>query len=248
MTWDLHDGCAAFDVGLGCSGYPYAIWLAAMMLQTPGFRRALVLHGETPARFASHSDRSVALLFGDAGSATALEAADASCNGKWWFDLHTDGAGYDDLIIRGGGFRDRFPADREACYVQMNGKNIFNFTIKRVPPLIDDTLTAAGMTRDQIDYYIFHQSNRFIMRHLAKKVGLPEEKIPLTIARIWQHRRAVRAFNHHAWQSEPSADRGPADAHAGLRRRTLVGLGARYATARSHSQSPGTHLFSETKL
>ena len=178
----LHDGCAAFDVGLGCSGYPYAIWLAAMMLQTPGFRRALVLHGETPARFASHSDRSVALLFGDAGSATALEAADASCNGKWWFNLHTDGSGYDDLIIRGGGFRDRFPADREACYVQMNGKNIFNFTIKRVPPLIDDTLTAAAMTRDQIDYYIFHQSNRFIMRHLAKKVGLPEEKTPLTIA------------------------------------------------------------------
>jgi 3-oxoacyl-[acyl-carrier-protein] synthase-3 len=177
----LHDGCAAFDVGLGCSGYPYGIWLAAMMLQTPGFKRALVLHGETPARFASHSDRSVALLFGDAGSATALEAADASSDGKWWFDLHTDGSGYNDLIIHGGGFRNRFPADREAGFVQMNGKNIFNFTIKRVPPLIDDTLAAAGMSREQIDYYIFHQSNRFIMRHLAKKAGLPEEKIPLTI-------------------------------------------------------------------
>jgi 3-oxoacyl-[acyl-carrier-protein] synthase-3 len=63
----------------------------------------------------------------------------------------------------------------------MNGKNIFNFTIKRVPPLIEATLSAAGINRDQIDYYIFHQSNRFIMRHLAKKVGLPEEKIPLTI-------------------------------------------------------------------
>ena len=69
--------------------------------------------------------------------------------GKWWFDLHTDGSGYDDLIIPGGGFRDRFPADREACYVHMNGKNIFNFTIKRVPPLIEDTLAAAGMTREQ---------------------------------------------------------------------------------------------------
>ena len=177
----LRDGCAAFDLSLGCSGYPYGIWLAAMMLQAPGFKRALVLHGETPSRFASDSDRSVALLFGDAGSATALEAAEASCCGKWWFDLHTDGAGYGDLIIRGGGFRDRFPTDPESCYVHMNGANIFNFTIKRVPPLIDDTLVAAGMTREQIDYFIFHQSNRFIMRHLAKKVGLPEEKTPLTI-------------------------------------------------------------------
>lgn len=177
----LRDGCAAFDVGLGCSGYPYGVWLASMMLQTPGFKRALVLHGETPARFASYSDRSVALLFGDAGSATALEASPEGTTSKWWFNLHTDGTGYADLIIRGGGFRDRFPADKEACYVKMNGANIFNFTIKRVPPLIEDTLTASGLTRDQIDYFVFHQSNRFIMRHLAKKAGLPEEKIPLTI-------------------------------------------------------------------
>lgn len=177
----LRDGCAAFDVSLGCSGYPYGIWLASMMLQTPGFRRALVLHGETPARFASHSDRSVALLFGDAGSATALEATEASHSGKWWFHLHTDGSGYSDLIIHGGGFRNRFPENRESSFVQMNGRNIFNFTIKRVPPLIAETLEGAGITTEQIDYFIFHQSNRFIMRHLVKKTGLPEEKIPLTI-------------------------------------------------------------------
>ena len=178
----LRDGCAAFDVGLGCSGYPYALWLAAMMLQSPGFKRALVLHGETPTRFARHSDRSVALLFGDAGSATALEATQASFDGKWWFDLHTDGSGSDDLIIPGGGFRDRFPANREANFVQMNGRSIFNFTVKRIPALIDDTLAAADRTLEEIDYFIFHQSNRFIMRHLAKKVGIPEEKTPQTLA------------------------------------------------------------------
>jgi 3-oxoacyl-[acyl-carrier-protein] synthase-3 len=178
----LRDGCAAFDLGLGCSGYPYALWLAAMMLQSPGFKRALVLHGETPTRFASHSDRSVALLFGDAGSATALEATDACFDGKWWFDLHTDGSGSHDLIIPGGGFRDRFPANRGAHFVQMNGRSIFNFTVKRIPSLIDDTLAASGVTSEQIDYFIFHQSNRFIMRHVAKKIGLPDEKIPQTIA------------------------------------------------------------------
>lgn len=177
----LRDDCAAFDVGLGCSGYPYGVWLAAMMLQSPGFKRVLILHGETPARFAHHGDRAVALLFGDAGSATALEAAIAPTSERWWFSLNTDGSGYADLIIPGGGFRDRFPRDPAAHYVHMNGANIFNFTIKRVPPLIEDTLRAAGCSREDIDYFIFHQSNRFIMRHLAKKAGLPEAKIPLTI-------------------------------------------------------------------
>jgi 3-oxoacyl-[acyl-carrier-protein] synthase III len=176
----LSHACASFDVGLGCSGYPYGLWLAAMMLQSPGFQRALVLHGETPTRFSNASDRSVALLFGDAGSATALESGQSE-NTRWWFGLHTDGSGYRDLIIEGGGFRNRFPEDRGECFVQMNGANIFNFTIKRIPALIEDTLNAAGVSKEAIDYYIFHQSNQFIMRHLMKKTNLPPGKVPITI-------------------------------------------------------------------
>ena len=179
----LSDACAAFDVGLGCSGYPYGIWLASMMLQCPGFRRVLVLHGETPTRFSDKGDRAVALLFGDAGSATALEAgpADTSGDSKWWFCLHTDGSGADDLILAGGGFRDRFPSDPRKSWVHMNGANVFNFTIKRVPALVEETLTSSGVSREQVDYFIFHQSNRFIMRHLLKKANLPEAKVPMTI-------------------------------------------------------------------
>ena len=177
----LPDSCAAFDLGLGCSGYPYGLWLAAMMLQSRGFKRVLLLHGETPTRFSDQSDRSVALLFGDAGSATALESAKEGALGQWWFSLHTDGSGWNDLIIEGGGFRERFPQDRRKHFVSMNGANVFNFTIKRVPLLIEKTLAAAGLAREAVDYFIFHQSNRFIMRHLAKKAGLPEGKIPLTI-------------------------------------------------------------------
>lgn len=177
----LSDNCAAFDVGLGCSGYPYGLWLATMMLQNKGFSKILLLHGETPTRFTDFSDRSVALLFGDAGSATAIEASDDDCNSNWYFSLHTDGSGYKDLIIEGGGFRNRFPENERDLYVRMNGANIFNFAIKRVPPLIKATLEAAGKTKDDIDYFIFHQSNQFIMRHLAKKVGIPSEKVPFTI-------------------------------------------------------------------
>ncbi len=177
----LPDTCAAFDVGLGCSGYPYGLWLAAMMLQGRGFRRVLLFHGETPARFSDASDRAVALLFGDAGSATALETTGGESTRPWWFSLHTDGSGWRDLLIEGGGFRNRFPQDRRQHYVAMNGANIFNFTLKRVPRLVEDTLQAAGLARDEIDYYVFHQSNQFIMRHLVKKVQLPEDRVPMTI-------------------------------------------------------------------
>jgi 3-oxoacyl-[acyl-carrier-protein] synthase-3 len=63
----------------------------------------------------------------------------------------------------------------------MNGANVFNFTIKRVPDLVKDTLAQAGTTPDEIDYFIFHQANHFIIKHLAKKLGLPDQKIPLIL-------------------------------------------------------------------
>ena len=178
----LSDACAAFDVGLGCSGYPYGLWLASMMLAGGGHKRVLLLHGETPTRFSDRSDRSVALLFGDAGSATALEAGGEGDD--WWFSLHTDGSGWRDLIVEGGGFRDRFPADPKKHFVSMNGAAIFNFAIKRIPPTIQETLAAAGVTRESIDYFILHQSNLFIMRHLAQKMGIPEAKLPLSIEKF----------------------------------------------------------------
>jgi 3-oxoacyl-[acyl-carrier-protein] synthase-3 len=177
----LADSCAAFDVGLGCSGYPYGLWLASMMLTTGGFKRVLMLHGETPTRFSDKSDRSVALLFGDAGSATALEASSDDSSEPWWFSLHTDGSGWNDLIIEGGGFRERFPSDARKQFVSMNGAGIFNFAIKRVPTVIEETLTRSSTEAGSIDYFILHQSNLFIMRHLIQKMKIPQEKVPLSI-------------------------------------------------------------------
>jgi 3-oxoacyl-[acyl-carrier-protein] synthase-3 len=95
----LSDQCAAFDVGLGCSGYPYGLYLAASMLCAGGQQRILMLHGETPSRFVDPADHATTLLFGDSGSATALELAPS---GAGHFCLHTDGSGYAGLIIRGG--------------------------------------------------------------------------------------------------------------------------------------------------
>jgi 3-oxoacyl-[acyl-carrier-protein] synthase-3 len=177
----LSDQCAAFDVGLGCSGYPYGLYLASTMLRAGGHRRILMLHGETPSLFPAPTDHATTLLFGDAGSATALESANGETS---VFCLQTDGQGYDGLIMRGGGFRDRNPADPLHRYLHMDGGAIFNFTIKRVPPLIRDTLEHAGLQVGDIDWYLFHQSNRFIMKHLAKKCGLPEGRVPFVLDRF----------------------------------------------------------------
>jgi 3-oxoacyl-[acyl-carrier-protein] synthase-3 len=178
----LSDECAAFDLGLGCSGYPYGLWLGALMINTGEIQRVLVLHGETPSRFSDESDRSVSLLFGDTGSATALEAAGPAASANWFFKLHSDGAGFKDMIIEAGGFRNRFTDDPQKYCVKMNGASIFNFTIKRVPPLVSDTLEYSKTRLDEVDYYIFHQSNQFIIRHLTKKLKIPDDKVPLTLA------------------------------------------------------------------
>lgn len=172
--------CAAFDMGLGCSGYPYGLYIASTMLKAGGQQRILMLHGETPSRFVHPDDHATTLLFGDAGSATALEAAPDSTQAAH-FGLFTDGSGADGLIIRGGAFRDPRPADPRDLCVRMDGAGIFNFTIKRVPPLIQDSLAFAGLGVMDVDAYLFHQSNRFIMKHLMKKCGLPDERVPLTI-------------------------------------------------------------------
>jgi 3-oxoacyl-[acyl-carrier-protein] synthase-3 len=174
----LSDECAAFDVGLGCSGYPYGLWLAHLMVAAGGLARVLVLHGETPTKFAHDSDRATWLLFGDAGSATAVERAPGE---RAAFVLRSDGTGMNDLIVPAGGFRNRFSPDLRQHYLSMNGANLFTFTIKRVPPLVADTLKLAGRSVTEVDQFVLHQSNRFMMQHLAKKLEVPADRMPLTL-------------------------------------------------------------------
>lgn len=176
----LGENCAAFDVGLGCSGYPYGLWLANMMVAGGQCQRVLMLHGETPSLFADPEDRSTALLFGDAGSATAIEASPRS-NATWHYNLKTNGKGYEALIIKAGGFRERHSSDPSRYYVSMNGPQLFTFTSQQVPKLIEETLALAGQGTEAVDHFIFHQANRFITRHIARKVNIPDSKVPSTI-------------------------------------------------------------------
>ena len=181
---------AALDVNMGCSGYVYGLWMASAMIAGGGSRRVLLLVGDTISKLVAPGDRSVAALFGDAGSATLLDHDDTVAGAP--FVLGTDGRGEKNLIVPGGGFRDRKGADgstseddvRGPFDLYMNGTEIFAFTLARVPGLVRTLEKHAEEQQRSIDKYVFHQANRFMLEHLSKKTKLPAEKVVLNLQNV----------------------------------------------------------------
>lgn len=183
----ISTSCIAFDINLGCSGYPYALWLGMSMAQTGAARRVLLAVGDTVSKMVDPADRATALLFGDAGTVTAIEAADDSTA---HFIFGTDGRGAANLMVPQGGFKtyseglDARLATRDPACLFMDGGEIFNFTLRAVPPLVARTMAFAGREIDDYDAFLFHQANLFMLKHLAKKAKLPLAKVPNNIDRF----------------------------------------------------------------
>lgn len=187
----LSSDTAVFDVNLGCSGYTYGLWLASSLLQGQ-VDRVLLLVGDTCSKFTSDQDRSTFPLFGDAGTATLVEKDDSA--GPAHFVLGSDGGGAENLIIRAGGFRDTRRGEQTLQRIEgkdgnlrrddelfMNGQEVFTFTLKRVSPLVSQLLEYSNTQIEDVDHFVFHQANEFMLKHLASKAGIPAEKMPLTM-------------------------------------------------------------------
>ncbi len=176
----------AYDVSLGCSGYPYGLWLAMMAVQTGAARRILLCVGDVSTRRSDPTDRATVMLFGDAGTVTAIEAGDEG--DVTHFVLGTDGRGAENLIIPSTWHRSRKAegrlAGRNLDMLYMDGGEIFNFTLKSVPPLIRDLVEVSGKSIDEYDAFLLHQANMFMIKHIAKKAKLPPEKVPINIDRF----------------------------------------------------------------
>ena len=181
---NLRKGIIAFDVNLGCSAYPYGIWLAQSMVQTGAAHRVLLAVGDTSSKVVDQDDRSTAMLFGDAGSVTAIERDENASQS--YFVLGTDGSGASNLIIPCGAFRnkkhEKTPNKQDKLF--MDGGEIFTFTLKAVPTLVSETVQLAGKSLEDYDYFLFHQANKFMIQHLAKKSKLPAEKVPVNIEKF----------------------------------------------------------------
>ncbi len=183
--------CAALDVSQACSGYVYGLWAASAMMAASGFRRGLLLVGDTLHRLTSPLDRATTLLFGDAGTATAL-TLDPTASGMR-FALGTDGTGAANLMVPAGGFRHRRDAstarrepaqggnERSAEDLFMDGGEIFSFTLREVPALITSLMEQDGCTSADVDAFLFHQASQLVVNHLAVKLKLPAEKVPLSL-------------------------------------------------------------------
>lgn len=173
----------AFDFDLGCSGYVYGLGIAASFVDSGFAKNVLLLTGDTITRFI-HPEDNNRVLFGEAASATIISTNGIAEIGK--FEKGSDGSGADCLIIKNGAARhlghtnyeevDSEDNVRRDDYFYMNGNTVFNFTIDRVPQLVKNTLDVNNMTRDDINYYLFHQANKFMLNTIRKCCLLPKDK------------------------------------------------------------------------
>lgn len=182
---------ASFDINLGCSGYVYGLSTAFMFANQPGINRVLLLVGDTVNHFVSAKDRSTALLFGDAGSATIIEKSYTKSNS--YFSLNTDGSRFKALNIPAGGYRIPSSFDtlapvryqdgsiRNLEQLSLDGGEIFNFSIREVPKDISGLMEFAGIFPDEVDFIIFHQANKFMLDFISKKLIIDKSKYPLSL-------------------------------------------------------------------
>ncbi len=165
----------ALDINQGCSGYVYGLSLAKGLIASGSARRVLLLTGDTYSKYIHPDDRGNRTIFGDGATATLIAACENKGIGSFVFG--TDGSGWDRLVISNGGCRhlSALPDDMNS-WLYMNGPEIFNFTIKMVPPLYKSILNANHMELQDLKAVIFHQANAFMLNHLKEMCGIADDK------------------------------------------------------------------------
>ena len=182
----LGTGTIAYDVNLGCSAYPYGLHLLGSLISTGAVKKGLLLVGDKSAS-------PMEPLFSDAATVTGLEfdpdAADML------FGLNSDGSGYETIILKVGGGREPFlphhfiPSSdpdepvllKYPHELQMNGPAVLNFSIQRVPEAVNDLIDYAGISLDDVDYFLFHQANNMINNTIKKKLKLDDSRVPMSL-------------------------------------------------------------------
>lgn len=187
----LSKNTIAFDINLGCSGYVYGLYVLGSMLQNGQIKRAILLAGDKSTLSTCYKDKSTYPLFGDAGSATALEYNPNAS--PIFFNLQSDGSGEDAIKIPHGGSRYHIQPDtfdeveiepgiiRSKRHLQLLGADIFNFALREVSPNIDKLLEFSGISKDEINFFIFHQANYLMNESVRKKMKVDKSKVPYSI-------------------------------------------------------------------
>ena len=190
---NIQTTAGALDFNLGCSGFVYGLGLAKGLIETGQARNVLLITAETYSKLLSPDDKSVRAIFGDAAAATLIVGSEreAAQPDEWIgpFVFGTDGRGAENLIVPAGGMRHRYalsnrPDDDDHNgdnYLYMNGPEIFTFTLRVVPKTVEKLLSQARKRLEEIDLFVFHQANKYMLDYLRKKLKIPEDKFYISM-------------------------------------------------------------------
>lgn len=182
----LPTSCGALDFNLGCSGYVYGLAIAKGLIYAGIANRILLITSETYTKFINPKDKSNKTIFGDASSATLISNEKGHYEiGN--FSLGTDGTGSENLIVRYGAIRYKnkkgadildengeYSKNEENLF--MNGSAIFSFTSAAVPKLVEKVIECNELMKDEVDFFLFHQANKYMLDFIRKKINIPQEK------------------------------------------------------------------------
>lgn len=187
----LRTSIGAVDLNQGCSGYVYGLGLAKGLIESQQVSNVLLVTSDTYSKYLHHDDKSVRTIFGDGATATLLTGVNREAQGVGPFVMGTDGGGATNLIVAAGAARS--PAncystnktkgawDNRERFLVMNGGEIANFTLEVVPKALNKLIKKAGITMADVDLFIFHQANAYMLDALRKKCEIPEEKFMLCV-------------------------------------------------------------------
>ncbi|MBQ7882733.1 MAG: ketoacyl-ACP synthase III, partial [Phascolarctobacterium sp.] len=180
----LPKSCGAFDYNLGCSGYIYGLSIAKGLIESDQAENVLLITAETYSKYINPKDNTVLPLFGDAATATLITGIDTEKSGLNGFVLGTDGSGCNKLIVPVGGMKNRvnvtkiqetiddFGNTRTNYDLYMDGSAISDFALEVVPDTLEKVLVKTNLIKGDIDYFVFHQANKFMLEFLQMKCDL----------------------------------------------------------------------------
>ena len=188
---ELPVDCSCMEINLGCSGFIYGLQTAMSMMASSDMKYGLLLMGETASKLVDPHDKSIVMMYGDAGAAVLLEKTNEKICATTL--LRSDGSRYKAIILPAGGFRDMNPGhekfmcsdgiERSLYDIYMDGTSVFSFSITDVPKALNDYLEYTRTSATDYDAFIFHQANEFIIKQLIRKMKLKKDAVPISLDR-----------------------------------------------------------------
>jgi 3-oxoacyl-[acyl-carrier-protein] synthase III len=181
----LRTSIGALDFNLGCSGFVYGMSLADGLIRSGAAQRVLLITAETYSKYIAPDDRSLRTIFGDGAAATLVEAAEKPSMSAFRFG--TDGSGADTLMVASGGARQAAdalkPRKRQRWNSQlfMDGPALVDFTVERIPQLVDEILQGAELAREDVDLYLMHQATHLMLARLRERMEVDDQRLPLML-------------------------------------------------------------------